>query len=94
MNIQNLSRQEKEKLYIIKMIELQRLWGNPIDDDWQFVNDGTDEQMDKMLVDVIGQLRFEKWTGFLNKLIYYTIRVFISLGIIGLLIFGIRQLFG
>ena len=93
MNFSSLSRIEKEKLYIKKMTELQKLWGNPIDDDWQFVNDGTDEEMDKMLSDVIGQLRYEKGTSFFNKLISYGIKGFVLLGIIGLLLFGIRQLF-
>lgn len=93
MNFQNLSRGEKEKLYIRKMTELQKLWGNPIDADWQFVNDGTDEQMDKMLNDVIGQLRFEKTTGFIKKSITFIFYAFIILGVVGLLVFGIRQIF-
>ena len=53
-----LSREEKEKLYIIKMTELQIRFGNPIDNDWDF-SDWTDEQLDRGLENAIGQLKFE-----------------------------------
>ena len=88
----NLTRQQKEKLYIQKMTELQTRWGNPIDDDWDF-SDWTDEQLKKGLEDTIGQLKFEKGLSFLKKIFLYPIYIFIFLGILGLLLFGIRQLF-
>jgi hypothetical protein len=88
-----LSRKEKEQLYIKKMTELQVRWGNPIDDDWSF-DDWTDEQLDKGLVDTIGQLRFEKSVSFIKKTFLYAVYIFILLGIMGLLVFGIRQLTG
>lgn len=87
-----ISRQEKEKLYIQKMTELQRRWENPVDDDWDF-SDWTDEELDKGLKDTIGQLRFEKVLSFSKKLFLYPVYIFIFLGLIGLLLFGIRQIF-
>lgn len=88
-----ISREEKNRLYIQRMTELQRAWGNPIDDDWDFVNEATEEQLDKMLADVTGQLRFEKSTGLFGRMVKFGVLTFITLGIIGLLVFGIRQLF-
>ena len=90
--IKKLSRKEKEELYIQKMTELQTRWGNPIDDNWNF-SDWTDHQLDKGLEDTIGQLNFEKGLSFLKKVVLYPIYIFIALGIIGLLLFGVRQLF-
>lgn len=87
-----LTREEKEKLYIEKMTELQLRWGNPIDDDWDF-SDWTDESLDGGLKDTIGQLRFEKSLSLGKKIIIYPVYIFIILGVIGLLIFGIKQLF-
>lgn len=87
-----LSREEKEQLYIKRMTELQIRWGNPIDDDWNF-SDWTDEQLNKVLVDTIGQLRFEKTISFIKKFFLFSVYIFIILGVVGLLVFGVRQLF-
>ena len=87
-----LNRKEKEQLYIRKMTELQQRWNNPIEDEWNF-DDWTDEQLDKGLEDTIGQLRFEKTGSFIKRLFFYIIYIFVGLGVIGLLVFGIRQLF-
>lgn len=84
-------RAEKEKLYIEKMTELQKHWGNPIDNDWDF-KDWTDEQLDKGIEDTIGQLQFEKTVAFIKRIFQYLFFIFVILGIIGLLIFGIGQL--
>jgi hypothetical protein len=92
MNLSTLSRQEKEQLYIKKMTELQLHWGNPIDSDWDF-NDWTDEQLNKGLNDTIGQLNFEKTTGAISTFFKVVGFIFVVLGIIGLLIFGIKQIF-
>ncbi|MDP3764790.1 MAG: hypothetical protein Q8Q95_04200 [bacterium] len=89
--INKLDRKEKEQLYIKKMTELQTRWGNPIDDDWN-LSEWTDKELDKGLADTIGQLRFEKSVSFLKKLFLYPIYIFIVLGIIGLLVFGVKQL--
>ena len=94
--MKKLSRQEKEKLYIEKQIELQHMWGNFVDgqarNGWDFSN-LTDEELDKNIKDVTGQLRFEKILSFFKKLFLYIIYIFIILGIVGLLIFGIKQFF-
>jgi len=86
-----LSLEEKESLYILKMTELQVRWQNPIPDDWepQYENE---QQLDKMLDDVIGQLKFEKALSAVRCAIKIPIFLFIILGIVGLLVFGIRQL--
>lgn len=89
--MKNLSREEKEKIYKVKMTELQVRWGNPIDDDWNF-SDWTDEQLESGLEDTIGQLRFEKGVSFIKTIISFIFWGFIILGIIGLLVFGIKQL--
>lgn len=57
--MKELSRDEREKLYIKKMTELQTRWGNNINDDWDF-SDWTDEQLNESLAIVIKQLKFEK----------------------------------
>jgi len=93
MIAQRLPREEKEALYIRKMTELQTRWQNPIDGDWQFVKDMTDEQLDTSLNDTLGQLRFEKVTGGFGKTVKFAIAVFVTLGVLGLLLFGIRQIF-
>ncbi|HOX61208.1 MAG TPA: hypothetical protein PLV72_04385 [Candidatus Magasanikbacteria bacterium] len=92
MNISKLTRQEKEQLYIKKMTQLQLHWGNPIDSDWDF-SDWTDEQLNKGLNDTIGQLKFELAAGAIGTFFKYAGLVFVTLGIIGLLIFGIKQIF-
>lgn len=90
----SLSRKEKEKLYNRKMIELQRMWENPVDPNWEFdFEDATDQQVDKLLADVVGQLRYEKSTRFMANSITFVVKAFVFLGIVGLLLFGIRQLF-
>lgn len=91
MNLKNISRKEKEDLYIKKMTELQIRWKNPIDNDWDF-SDWTDEQLDKGLSDTIGQLRFEKFQSGFGGSISMIVRIFVAIGIIGLLIFGIKQI--
>lgn len=90
--MKKLSREEKEKLYKVKMTELQIRWNNPINDDWNF-SDWTDEQLDKGLKDTISQLRFEKISSLTKTIFKFIIYAFILLGIIGLLSFGVKQLF-
>jgi hypothetical protein len=89
---ETLSRKDKEALYIEKMTELQRLWGNPIDSNWDF-SDWPDDRLDKALRNTIGQIRFEKnWSGMTTTVTTF-LSIFVILGIIGLLLFGIKQLF-
>ncbi len=74
--MRNLSREEKEKLYIEKMTELQVRWGNPVDNDYGF-NDWTDEQLGNGLDDIIGQLKFEKSLSFIKKLFLFLVWIFV-----------------
>jgi hypothetical protein len=92
--VNHLSRKEKEQLYIAKMTELQTRWRNPIPGgDWG-LSDLSDEQLEKQLVDTIGQLRFEKvWDGGV-AVAKAALILFITLGVIGLLLFGVRQFLG
>jgi len=87
------SRNEMEALYIKKMTELQTRWGNPLDGTWDFVRQYTDEELQKGIDDTISQLRFEKTWGGLWAVVAIVIGGFVLLGIIGLLVFGIRQIF-
>jgi len=90
--MKRLSRKEKEQLYVRKETELQTRWGNPIPNDWE-INNLTDEQLDKLVADTIGQLRFEKvWDG-MAAVIKTAVILFVTLGVIGLLLFGVQQLF-
>jgi len=94
MNLARLPREEREKLYAKKMTELQRRWGNPVDEDWEELKDWPDDALNRGLQDTISQLRFEKfWSGF-STVFDWMIKSIIFLGIAGLLLFGIRQLFG
>lgn len=88
-----LTRDEREKLYIKKETELQNIWGNPIINDWDHVIKMTDEDLEKNTKDTIGQIWFEKAYGWPKKLVIFIVSVFILLGIFGLLVFGIRQIF-
>lgn len=95
MNLKKLSRKEKEKLYVKSMTDLQLYWGNPIDDIWDFSN-LTDEDLEKSIKHDISQLKFEKIIlpfGIIIKIFIIIVIAFVILGIFGLLIFGIKQLF-
>lgn len=91
-----LSRKEKEDLCRKEMINLQRHWGNPTNEytesDLNF-SDWTDEQLEKSIKDSVGQIKFERIASLIGKITIFLIISFVALGIIGLLIFGIRQLF-
>lgn len=92
-----LSRKEKEEKYTVEMRRLQVHWGNPIqgafDDDWRKTVSAMSEQdLNKAIKDTIGQLRFERWWGAIGKLIIAVVLCFVGLGLLGLLIFGIKQL--
>jgi len=93
MKLKKLTRKEKEALYIKEMTRLQLHWGNPIDSDWSFVSKCSDEEIEKGINDTIEQLKFEKFFSYIGIIIKIIVIAFILLGIVGLLIFGIRQLF-
>ena len=75
------------------MTELQIRWGNPIGDtDWDCIKEWDDAELDKSIAETIGQLRFEKALPVAKWIIIGPVILFVILGIIGLLLFGIRQL--
>lgn len=87
-----MDRESKEKQFIVKMTELQLRWRNPIDGDWNFIKEWADEKLDSELKNTIGQLRFEKTISFIGQSLKYSLYAFVLLGVVGLLLFGIRQL--
>lgn len=93
MNFKKISRQEKESLYIKEMTKLQIHWNNPLDSDWDFIKEWSDEELEKGIVSTVGQLKFENSLSIAGWVIKITIFTFVILGIVGLLVFGIRQLF-
>lgn len=61
MNVQTSVRKEREALYITKMIELQKHWGNPMEENaWDDLGEWTDEELEEGIKNVTGQLSFEK----------------------------------
>lgn len=92
MNIKKLPRKEKEELCKKEIIRLQRHWGNPIDSNFD-ISDLTDEQLEKGIKDSVSQLRFEKFLSIFGGIFKFFIIAFVFFGIIGLLFFGIKQLF-
>lgn len=89
-----LSRSEKEAFYIRKGNELQTRWGNPYTTAGEWgVTEMTDVELQGAIDSTVGQLRFEKCLGALVTVIGLAISSVVGLGILGLLVFGIRQLF-
>ncbi len=74
MKFHNLSREQKEDLYIEKETKLQRHWRNPIVSDWEYVKEWTDRELEEKIQETIGQLRFEK--------IWSRLALFVILGIL------------
>ena len=93
MDIKKLSREEKESLYIKEETKLQIHWGNPIDSDWDFIKEWPDDELEKGINDAVGQLKFERFFSSLWFIIKIFFGGFVIVGVIGLLVFGIRQLF-
>jgi hypothetical protein len=88
-------REDKERLYIRKADELQRIWKNPPDphyDHERAVRELSDERLDDLLRDTVSQIRFEKFLGAIKVGLLSALGIFVSLGVVGLLIFGIKQL--
>lgn len=86
------TRSEREQLYIQRETELQRRWKNPSVSDWGFVKGWSDEELEQRIEDTSRQLGFERRSSFTAHSILYVVGGFIVLGVIGLLVFGIRQL--
>ena len=93
-----LSRKAKELLLIEKGAELQFIWKKPahiIPSDYEesLAKELTDEQLDEAIKTIVGQLRFEKTLRVFGWIFKTIVVAFVVLGIIGLLVFGIKQLF-
>jgi hypothetical protein len=93
-----LSRKEKETRYIEKSSELQRIWRNPvsINDEaiyQQHVEKLSDAELDRDIEERVGQIQFEKGIAAVKTVVKTAIGIFVILGVAGLLLFGIRQLF-
>jgi hypothetical protein len=93
MDLKKFSREEKERLYIKEMTKLQIHWGNPVDSDWDFIKEWSDEEIEKEINNTISQLKFENFFKSIGIIIKIIVGGFILLGVIGLLVFGIKQLF-
>ncbi len=79
-------REMNERLYIGKMTELQTRWKNPIDGDWDYVHDFTDDELENGIRETVGQLRFEKaWSA---------IKIAILLAILAFAVFNIWTVVG
>ena len=87
-----VSREERETLYRHKMTELQTRWGNPFPDDWAFVKNFNDRELDEELKGTISQLRFEKGLAVVGWTLALVVSAFVAAGLVGLLVFGIKQL--
>ena len=90
-----LSREEKERLYISKADELQRIWKNPSDPNYDHaraVRELSNERLDELLRDTVSQIRFEKVLRAITMLVGGAVAIFVAAGVIGLLLFGIKQL--
>jgi hypothetical protein len=72
------------------MRELQRIWRNPPDQPFS-VNDLTDARIDELLAETIGQIRFEKAMRAITFIVMAPIVLFVAVGVLGLLLFGFRQ---
>jgi hypothetical protein len=87
----NMTRSEKETFFLKKANELQRVWRNPVEPNPD-LSGVSDERLDKLIKDTVGQIRFEKVLGAVWVLAKVAIFIFVTLGVIGLLISGIKQL--
>ena len=94
LDIKTSSRKAREKLCIEEGIKLDRHHGHPIDlADWDVFKDMSDQELKYHTKESQRQLRFEKGWDRATTVIGIVIYLFITLGIIGLLVFGIKQLF-
>ncbi len=96
MSRKPLSRKEKEQRYLSKYRELRRIWGNPDDftdrNHQDYIDKWTDEELDKEIVERVSQLRIEKFKMQVKGFFIMIPITFVLLGVLGLLIFGIKQL--
>ena len=87
----NMTRSEREAFFHKKANELQRVWRNPVEPNSN-LSEVSDERLDELIKDTVGQIRFEKVLGAVWMLTKVAIFLFVTLGAIGLLTSGIKQL--
>lgn len=92
MNIKKLSRKEKEGLYNKSYVELHHYWKQSVETATDFSN-LSDENLEEGIKSHVNQLRFERIIALIGSTFKYGLLLFIVCGIIGLLIFGVKQLF-
>lgn len=94
MNLKGMTRKEKEQLYKDKQTELQRLWENPrpTEADFDF-SDWKDEDFQELIDNTVRAIRREKRTYYIAMVVTLGLYAFVGLGVFGLLVFGIKQLF-
>lgn len=94
-------RQRLKTLLVNKNLELQELWQNPISDEdrnfnsWDF-KESSDDELKEQIRKISSLIRYEKRKIYIEKIINILIVffcLFIFLGVIGLCVFGIKQLF-
>lgn len=91
-----VAREDRERFYIAKVYELQRIWKNRIDPDFdaqQAVKELSDEYLETLISQTVSQIRFERFLGVIKWSFLGAIAAFVALGVVSLLLFGIRQLF-
>ena len=91
----NTLREKREKIYIKEMTAVQKHWGNPIDNDWNFLKDWSDDELEKNIAhteDSLNSVYWEKFLSFTKWAVLSIIALFVVLGVVGLLIFGIKQI--
>src|ERR1039458_5480169 len=87
------SRKEKEDRLIAVHREVQLRWGRMTRvDEWEFIRERSDEELDKELDEWAGVLQFEKWLKAVKGAFKIAVWIFVVLGVAGLLAFGIKQL--
>lgn len=96
MSRKALSRKEKETLYLRRYRELHRIWGSP--DDFtdrmhqDYIDKWTEEELDREVAERVSQVRMEKLKMQVKAFFIGIPVMFVLLGVLGLLIFGIKQL--
>ena len=80
--MKQLSRQEKEELYIKKVMQLQRITKNPFDSSFG-VGDLTDEELDKALDNVITTIRSKKIANWILRVIVGAIIIWFLVSFFG-----------
>ena len=86
------TRKEKEELLRTGMTKLQTMWGSriPLDDNWRYMHELTDERLDEDLTNIIDHLHFERTLNIITGIGRVALLAFVTLGVV-LLLFVISQ---